>query len=228
MSDAATLAQRLGHTFADPSLLETALRHASWAHEQEDSESNERLEFLGDAVLDVVVSELLYAAHPSWDEGALTRTRAALVRRDTLARQARAIDLGAHLVLGRTEAQSGGAEKASVLANSFEAVIGALYLDGGLEPVRALCERLYGDALREDVEKDPKTLLNEWVHANLGNLTPRYETRDDSGVEGDESRFTVVALIEDRVRGTGSGRTKRAAEREAALEALREANASDE
>jgi ribonuclease-3 len=228
VSGIATLAQRLGHPFSDLSLLENALRHSSWAHEQEDTASNERLEFLGDAVLDVVVSELLYLAHPAWDEGTLTRTRAALVRRDALARLARCLDLGAHLTLGRTEAQSGGAEKASVLANAFEAVIGALYLDGGLAPVRALCERLYGDALHDDAEKDPKTLLNEWVHANIGNVTPRYETREDTGIEGDENRFTVAALVEDRARGTGVGRTKRAAEREAARAALRQAEASSE
>lgn len=222
MSDNDTLAQRLGHDFADPSLLATALVHASLAAEIGLGRGNERLEFLGDAVLDLVVAELLYEAHPDWDEGALSRARAALVKKDALAERARALDLGAFVQLGRSERTGGGAEKASILADCFEAIVGALYLDGGLAPVRALTERVFGDALHDGPETDPKTRFQEWANATRREY-PRYEMRGDSGVEADELRFTVAVTLEGRDWGTGVGRSKRAAEREAARAALRAA-----
>jgi len=215
------LARRLGHVFSDPALLATALTHASAAFERDGSRGNERLEFLGDAVLGLVVARLLYESHPDWREGELTRARAALVNGHVLARQARALGLVDYLVLGRTERRSGGAEKDRVLANLFEAVIGAVYLDGGVEPVQGLVMRCFADALAGDatLQRDPKTRFQEWAHATL-QATPRYAALSDSGVENSEDRFTVSVRVGEEEWGAGSGRTKQAAERAAAAAAL--------
>ncbi len=215
------LFDRLGHEFGDPKLLTTALTHASAAFERDGSRGNERLEFLGDAVLDLVVARLLYAAHPDWREGELTRARAALVNTRFLARQARVLELSDYLVLGKTERASGGEKKERVLANLFEAVIAALYLDGGLEPVFALVQRCFGEALAGDatLQRDPKTRFQEWAHAELRE-TPRYTVLEDSGVEDAEDRFTVAVTVNGEAWARASGRSKRAAERAAAAEAL--------
>ena len=215
------LGERLGMAFRDPELLQTALTHASAAFEQDGTCGNERLEFLGDAVLGLVVAALLYEAHPEWREGELTRARAALVNARALARQARALGLAEYAVLGRTERRSGGAEKERVLANLFEAVIGALYLDGGMEPVQALVRRCFGEALAGDamLQRDPKTRLQEWAHAALRD-TPRYVVAKDTAVEDAEDRFTVEVLLAGESWGRGAGRSKRSAERAAAAEAL--------
>jgi ribonuclease-3 len=212
---------RLGHCFVDPTLLTTALTHASAAFEQDGTRGNERLEFLGDAVLDLVVARLLYAAHPEWREGELTRARSALVNTRFLARQARGLQLSDYLVLGRTERRSGGAEKERVLANLFEAVIGALYLDAGLDAVVRLVERCFSEALAGEamLQRDPKTRFQEWAHAVLRE-TPRYVVLDDSGIEEAEDRFTVAVTVDGETWAEGSGRSKRAAERAAAAEAL--------
>jgi ribonuclease-3 len=217
----AELARRLGHTFADPELLHTALTHASAAFERDGTRGNERLEFLGDAVLGLVVARLLYERHPHWREGELTRARAALVNGRFLARQAHAVGLVDYLVLGRTERRSGGAEKERVLANLFEAVIGAMYLDGGIEPVRELVLRCFGDALSAEstLQRDPKTRFQEWAHATLRE-TPRYAVLEDSGVEDAGDRFTVEVSVSEQSWGTGCGRSKRSAERAAAAQAL--------
>ncbi len=212
-----------GHVFADPALLELALTHPSHAHEQGQGRGNERLEFLGDAVLDLVVAELLFAAHPDWEEGLLTRVRSSLVNTRALAARARSADLGAHLHLGRTEVRAGGADKDSILACALEAVIGALYLDGGLAPARAWVERLFAEALAaaEPPPADPKTRFQEWSHATL-HATPSYATLHDSGAENAEDRFTVELRVAGRRYARGCGRTKRAAERSAAEIALRD------
>jgi ribonuclease-3 len=212
---------RLGHHFHDPALLATALTHASAAFERDGTRGNERLEFLGDAVLDLVVARLLYMAHPDWREGELTRARSALVNTRFLARQARALGLAEYLVLGRTEERSGGADKDRVLANSFEAVIAALYLDGGIEPVFGLVERCFGEALvgEATLQRDPKTRFQEWAHATLRE-TPRYTVLEDTGVEEAEDRFSVAVTVNGEAWARGSGRSKRAAERAAAAEAL--------
>jgi ribonuclease-3 len=217
----AALSERLGHVFREPALLETALTHASAAFERDGSRGNERLEFLGDAVLDLVVARLLYTLHPDWREGELTRARSALVNTGFLARQARALGLPEYLVLGRTERRSGGVEKERVLANLFEAVIGALYLDGGLPPIFALVERCFGDHLEGEatLERDPKTRFQEWAHAERRE-TPRYAVLDDSEVEEADDRFRVAVTLEGEVWAEGRGRSKRAAERAAAVAAL--------
>jgi ribonuclease-3 len=216
----AELSERLGHVFADAELLTTALTHASAAFERDGTRGNERLEFLGDAVLGLIVARLLYERHPDWREGELTRARAALVNGRVLARQARALGLAEYFVLGRTERRSGGADKDRVLANLFEAVIGAIYLDGGIEPVRALVLRCFHDALAADtmLQRDPKTRFQEWAHATLRG-TPRYAVLKDTGVEEAEDRFTVEVSVNEQPWGTGSGRSKRSAERAAAAQA---------
>ena len=217
----------LGHAFGDRELLEAALCHPSYTQEVDGSCGNERLEFLGDAVIDLAAAQLLFEAHPAWDEGHLTRARAALVNRRSLARCAERLELPRHVRLGRGE-RDGGAAKERILANVFEAVVGALYLDAGVAPVLELARRLFAAALAPDSDAfaaDPKTRFQEWAHAR-GRPTPRYVALSDSGVENDECRFEVDVRIEGEVWGRGSGRTKRAAERAAAEAALGRAQAA--
>lgn len=212
----------LGHRFADPLLLDVALAHPSYAHEADGSRGNERLEFLGDAVLDLAVARLLYDAHPGWSEGDLTRARAALVNSRTLAKCARDLGIGGYARLGRTERKTGGADKEKILANVLEALLGALYLDAGLAPVTALAQRLFADLLvpgSDPLAADPKTRFQEWSHAEHGS-TPRYIVVSDTAVENDETRFVVEVRLLGDVCGEGTGRTKRAAERAAAEDAL--------
>jgi len=213
---------RLRHRFASRALLETALRHASWAHEQGGLESNERLEFLGDAVLGLVVASSLYRTQPDWQEGALTRTLHSVVEGRSLAGAARRLELGRFLRLGRTERSSGGAEKARILANGVEALIGALYLDGGLAAAADFVERIFASALAEQagpVGRDPKTELQERLMEREGEF-PSYRLIHDSGIEGDDERFRVEVVLRDEPLAEGIGRTKRAAERRAARAAL--------
>jgi len=214
------LSAELGVAFRDPALLERALTHRSYAFENGGLRTNERLEFLGDAVLDLVVSEALFAWNPDWSEGQLSRARASLVRREGLARRAREIGLPELVQLGGAERRSGGAEKDSILANAYEAVIGALYLDAGLAPVKAQVDgwiaRGLGDAV---AHRDAKTSFQEWAHAAL-QQTPSYQTIGDTGIEDDDLRFTVEVRVGNAAWGTGVGRTKRGAEIAAAADAL--------
>jgi len=224
------LFERLGFVFEEVHLLETALTHPSESYERDGSRGNERLEFLGDAVLDLTIGELLYQAHPEWSEGDLTRARASLVNTVALAAKARSLDLGDYLRLGGSERRSGGAEKDSILAGLFEAVLGAMYLEGGLEPVEALVRRVFPEAHDADgalPEPDPKTRLNEWALARFG-AAPTYRLVDDSGVENADDRFTVELLLDGESWGSGTGRTKRAAEQIAAVRALERGRALDE
>jgi len=219
----------LGYRFDRRSLLEQALRHSSYVHDRSRSEehgddlgNNERLEFLGDAVLAVVVAHALYAAKPDWREGELTRALHAVVEGRSLEKLARSFDVGAALALGRTERHSGGQEKPSILENAMEAIIGAIYLDGGLEAVTTFVEKSFGEALAADatpVRRDPKTEFQERVMATMGEF-PAYRVVHDTLVEGDENRFTVEVLVEGQACARGIGRTKRAGERQAAAAAL--------
>ena len=220
--DLAVFEARLGYSFQDRGLLETAVRHASSAHETAGTTSNERLEFLGDAVMALAVGHLLYEAHPDWEEGDLTRGVQRLVDRPAFAALARRLELAPHLQLGRTEQQSGGRDKDSILSNAMEAVVGAIYLDGGLGAARDFVKSVYSDALGKGaprVEGDAKTRFQEAVMARYGEF-PSYSLERDSGIEGDEQRFTSVALLGNESWGVGSGRTKQAAEFAAALEGL--------
>jgi ribonuclease-3 len=214
---------RLGHAFADPDLLERAFTHPSWSYENDGTRGNERLEFLGDAVIDLVVAHLLFDAHPDWHEGELTRARRALVNNRNLADCARDLELGELVRLGRGERRSGGAGRTRLLANLFEAVVGALYLDGGVAAATGFLRRTLGravDAGGELPDQDPKTRFQEWS-MSVHRVFPGYQTVSDSAVENDPERFEVEVCVDDEPFGRGVGRTKRAAEQEAARAALR-------
>jgi ribonuclease-3 len=218
----ARLEAALGYEFADRSLLEHALQHSSYAHDHAGVSSNERLEFLGDSVVGLVVANALYRAKPDWAEGDLTRALHALVERRSLADLARTLDVGAHLRLGRTELQSAGETKKSILADAMEAVIGAMYLDGGLVAVTDFIERVFADAFAADappVARDPKTELQERAMGLYGEF-PTYQLLKDTEIEGDDDRFEVEARLCGEPLSSGVGRTKRAAERRAARRAL--------
>jgi ribonuclease-3 len=224
----AEVAERIGYRFRDSSLLEVALTHPSAAYERDRTGGNERLEFLGDAVLDLAVARSLFHAHPDWREGDLTRARAGLVNTRSLARRARHLGLGELMRLGRTEQRSGGERKERVLANLFEAVVAAIYLDGGMEPVLGLVERVFGGEIASGalLERDPKTRFQEWAHAQLRE-TPRYRLVHDSGVEEAEDRFAVAVDVAGACWGEGIGRSKRSAELAAADVALEKARERD-
>lgn len=227
--DLEPLEEALGYRFSDRVLLETALCHSSYAHETEGVSSNERLEFLGDAVIGNVVAHLLFEAHPRWKEGDLTRALHRLVDKRALSELARKIDIGPYLRLGRTERRSAGETKTTILADAMEALIGAMYLDGGMEAVVALAFRAFPEALAANaprVGRDPKTAFQERVMAETGEF-PRYCILEDSGIEGDDERFHVEVRVQGEAWGAGQGRTKRSAERAAAERAMQRAEASD-
>lgn len=192
----AALEDALGHRFADRRLLATALTHRSAGRPH-----NERLEFLGDSLLGLIVAEALFERFAEADEGELTRLRASLVKRETLAAVAREIGLGEHIRLGEGELKSGGWRRESILANVLEALIGAAYLDAGLEAARPLVLRLFGERLRAGpragAAKDPKTRLQEYLQARRLPL-PSYET---VGVEGEAHRQRFIV----RCAATGLG-----------------------
>jgi ribonuclease-3 len=218
------LARDLGLEFTDASLLERALTHRSFLNENPTGglEDNERLEFLGDAVLDFVVGEYLYHRFPAGREGQLTSLRAALVRTETLARFARQIQLGRYLRLGRGEAESGGRRRPALLCSGFEALIGALYLDHGIELVTSFVLRLVQPAiptiLAEELNRDAKSQLQEWSQGRW-HLTPTYCTVGERGPDH-AKEFTVEVVIGDEVYGQGQGSNKQAAEQAAATSAL--------
>lgn len=210
--------------FSNRSLLQRALTHRSYVNEHGDAgEDNERLEFLGDAVIDFLAGAFLFQRYPEMDEGRLTRMRAALVNTRQLAALAQMMALGDQLRLGKGEEDSGGRKRASLLCDAFEAVIGAYYLDAGMAAVRAYVEPLLAAAaeriLLGEKEIDAKSQFQEWAQAELG-LTPRYAQLGVSGP--DHSRqYTVEVLVGDEVYGAGSGPSKQAATRAAARAALR-------
>jgi ribonuclease-3 len=225
----ATLEQALGLKFADKSLLQRALTHRSYLNENPHYplEDNERLEFLGDAVLDFLTGEYLYHRFPEMHEGDLTSLRSALVRRGTLAQFARRLQLGERLLMGHGEAESGGRERAATLCAAIEALVGAVYLDQGLAAVETLMVPLVepeiARILRENLDKDPKSLLQETAQARW-QLTPRYRTVEEIGPDH-AKEFTVEVTIGDRAYGQGMGRSKQLAAQAAAQEALNRLNA---
>ncbi|NDJ77592.1 MAG: ribonuclease III [Chloroflexi bacterium] len=216
--------QQIGITFADLSLLQRALTHRSYLNEHPEHvlEDNERLEFLGDAVLDFIAGSLLYHRFPEMDEGRLTRLRAALVRTETLARFASRFHLGEALLLGRGEDESGGRNRQKNLCGAFEALVGALYLDQGMDAALAFAEPLLAGALegimRRSTDKDAKSLLQEWSQATLS-ITPSYRTVRSQGPDH-AKEFTVEVLIGQRVCGEGVGHSKQTAAQFAARNAL--------
>jgi ribonuclease-3 len=213
-----------GFVFRDPLLLQQALTHRSYVneHADEDLSDNERLEFLGDAVLDFVSGEMLFRRFPEMPEGDLTRLRAALVRTESLAALAVKGRLGEALRMGKGEEKGGGRERLNNLCGGFEAVIGALYLDQGLEAVKTfmmpqLLERLE-QVFAEQLDKDARSILQEISQATY-NLTPMYRLVEAFGPEH-EKEFTFEALIGEQVVGQGVGRSKQAASQSAAQNAL--------
>ncbi len=224
MADLAALQQTLGISFNDSSLLEQALVHSSYVNENPDFApvSNERLEFLGDAVLDLVVAEKLYQDLPHSTEGEMTRLRAALVRRDTLARMARTIRLGSYLYLGKGEEASGGRRKPANLAGALEAMIAAIFLDRGSTTTREVILRLFNEELQKIASQgagaDYKSQLQELIQARE-QQTPAYQLVETVGPDHDK-RFTVEVRAGDAVLGRGSGKSKKVAETEAARVAL--------
>lgn len=219
MSDAARdLVGRIGYAFSDTELLEQALSHRSAG-----GRSNERLEFLGDAILDFLVAENLFRRFPRAEEGELTRFRARLVRRETLADIARELGIGQLLRLGGGELKSGGRTRDSILADALEAVLGAIYLDGGLEPCRTVVDVLLGHRVAKlsevDADKDAKTRLQEFLQSRKQAL-PVYVVVATEG-PAHHRRFTVECRLEQDERTvTGHGSSRRRAEQAAARAAL--------
>jgi len=217
--------EQLGYRFSDISLLETALTHRSHAHErsQQSPANYERLEFLGDALLGFLVSERLYQGDAQASEGVLTRRRQSVVRASTLAKASRRLGLGEAIRLGRGEERTGGREKPSLMSDLFEAVLGAIYLDGGIRPARSFVARHLDDALHRShsaggATDDYKTRLQERIQAKL-RLAPRYRIVSTTGPPH-ALRFEVEVLVDDRVLGSGSGSNRKRAEQEAAREGL--------
>jgi len=217
------LQARLGLAFRDQALLRQAFTHTSYVNEHRGKKvkDNERLEFLGDAVLQLTVSEHLYRRYPQLSEGELTRMRAAIVCEPSLVRFAEALDFGRVVLLGKGEERTGGRSRPSLLADAFEAFVGALYLDQGLDAVRAFLDRHLFPHLPGDGQagKDFKTRLQETAQ-NLGLGTPEYRVVEERG-PSHEREFVVEVRIGGRISGRGVGRSKKEAEQQAAAQSLR-------
>lgn len=209
----AKLSEALGHAFGDVRLLRLALTHPSAAH-GDGEQNNQRLEFLGDAVLQLCVSEVLFSRFPKKDEGELTQLRAALVREESLAKAARTIGLGSYLRFDHGEMMTGGSEKPSVLADAMEAVLAAVYLDAGLPAAQAVCARLLGDLSDVRIERNWKSLLQETEQAE-GREAPQYRVVSAEGPPHARV-FHVEAWLSGEKRGEGQGPSKKQAEQEAA------------
>ena len=218
------LEQVLGERFESRVLLRRALTHRSWLNENDEqgAADNERLEFLGDALVDFVAGDFLFRRLPSAKEGELTVLRAQLVKEATLGRIGSRLGLGPHLRLGRGEIQSGGRDRPSILCDAIEALIGALYIDRGYDVAAAACLRWLEPeiqrVLARERAKDPKSRFQEQVQAAL-QVTPSYRTTGETGPDHDK-RFEVEVWVADRIWASGEGRSKAAAARDAARRAL--------
>jgi ribonuclease-3 len=222
------LEDRIGYRFNDPALAELALTHVSAIRgPRTPAASYQRLEFLGDHVLGLAISEMLFRAFPKADEGELSRRLADLVRRETCADVARALDLGDIIRIGPSEAQAGARRRIAILADVCEALIGAVFVDGGYGAAAALVERLWGERMRmKRPLRDPKTVLQEWAQGR-GLPTPLYREVERTGPHHNPE-FRVAVVLPDREPAEGRGRSKRAAEQAAAAAMLsREGIATD-
>jgi ribonuclease-3 len=222
-ADVYPLEDRIDYKFRNPLLLAEALTHPSLGHEtQQRHFDNQRLEFLGDAILQLVITEYLFAHFKDQPEGQLTKLRSRLVSRDALRTHAAALDLGQFLLMGRGEEASGGRARVSILADAFEALIGAIYLDGGLEAAKtfilAQAQGNLEEVEEEPVDINPKGNLQELLQS-ISPRSPVYEVLSQSGPEHDK-RFVVQAVWEGIVLGKGSGKSKKQAETAAAEEAM--------
>jgi ribonuclease III len=219
------LENRLAYSFRQPALLAEALRHSSLVNEQPEAgpalKDNQRLEFLGDAVLNLVVSDLLMARFPAWREGELSRKRAQLVNETQLAAIARQLAIGPHLQLGKGELQNNGREKSSILADALEAVIAAVYLDGGFTPASTLVRGFFSGLLQSPAEaplsRDYKSQLQEMAQQHQ-KITPVYEAIAETGPDHDKTFIARVTI--GTFQSTGSGKSKKSAEQATARSAL--------
>ena len=217
---AQSVARKLGHVFSDEALLKTALTHRSFG-----TPNNERLEFLGDGILDFVIAAALFYRFPNLPEGDLSRLRANLVRQESLHRLALELGIGEVLRLGEGELRSGGAQRPSILADALEALFGAIYLDAGFVAAQGVIEKLYAPLIDElkpgHFQKDAKTRLQEWLQGRKKPL-PRYQLMETTGA-AHEQRFEVACHIDSpALRTIGHGSSRRIAEQVAAEQALKE------
>ena len=223
------LENEIGYVFNDRELLMQALTHSSYVNDRKMDKNlcNERLEFLGDAILEMTSSEFLYSEYPEKDEGELTKLRASLVSETPLAAVAGEIGLGEYLYLGHGEERTGGRTRYSVTSDAVEAVIGAIYLDGGIEPARAFVRKyILNDIENKKLFHDSKTVLQEIVQKyHRGTLT--YRLVKEEGPDHDKN-YGLNALIDEKIIGYGEGRTKKAAEQQAAYSAIKSLNKNAE
>ena len=227
----ADLEHRVGYNFKRPDLLRRALTHSSYAHEVAGGgPDNEPLEFLGDSLLGCLISERLFLSFPDRDEGDLSRYKASLVNAETLAAKARRLGVAPHLLLGKTAEKVGARTKGSLLSDAFEALVAAIYLDGGFEAARSFLDRQFAADLRGLTraglpdERDAKTSLQELLQSR-GQPTPRYQILKESG-PAHRRNFLVGLMLDGKIAARGRGRTRKAAEQAAArkiLQAVREA-----
>jgi ribonuclease-3 len=226
LAELAALQKKLRIRFKNKALLEQALVHSSYINENPGlaSGDNERLEFLGDAIMGSIIAEELYKRFPQFSEGEMTRVRSSMVSQDALCRLAKTIKLGDHLYLGKGEEGSGGRSKPANLSGALEALIAAIFLDRGIAVTRKFVLRLMskkmGKAFREGIETDYKTKLQEMVQAKR-QLRPKYRVIEAVGPAHDR-RFTVEVMVGDSIMGRGSGKSKKSAEAEAARMALQQ------
>lgn len=214
------LQEKIGYTFNDEAILIRALSHSSYVNENHSAgDSNERLEFLGDSVLGLITAENFFKNYKKLPEGELTKLRAATVCEKSLAGFARQLELGKYLLLGKGEILTGGRERPSIQADAFEAIIAAIYLDGGMEAARNFVLKYIEEAIRQQQSiRDYKTMLQEVVQRNPGELI-EYVLTGETGPDHDK-RFEVEVHLNSNVIGRGIGRSKKKAEQEAAREAL--------
>ena len=216
------LEQKIGYRFSDFSYLEHAMRHSSYCNEQKMDRfmNNERLEFLGDAVLELVTSEFLYLNYPKMPEGEATRKRASMVCEQTLALCAKEIELGSYLYLGKGEDHTGGRERASVISDALEALIGAIYLDGGFTSAKEFVERFILNGIEEkQLFFDSKTIFQEMMQS-ITTEPIHYKMVAEEGPDHCKT-FTIELFVGDQSAGIGSGKSKKAAEQAAAYDAIK-------
>lgn len=217
------LQKEIGYSFRNNNLLNNALTHSSYANEKhwKYERNNERLEFLGDAVLELASSNYIFHKHIAMEEGKMTKLRASLVCEMSLASSAREIHLGEYLYLGKGEYRTGGAKRDSILSDAFEALIGAIYLDGGFEPANAfVCQYVLSNIEEKQLFYDSKTILQEMVQSHFHEGTQiTYPIIKESGPDHDKT-FTVICRVNENDYAQGSGRTKKAAEQKAAYETI--------
>ena len=221
--------QKIGYTFQQEGLLRQALTHSSYANEKHMKKlsDNERLEFLGDAVLEIISSDYLYHLHRDWPEGELTKVRASIVCEQTLAFCTRALNLGDYLLLGKGEDQTGGRKRKSILSDAFEAIIGAIYLDGGFANAKEFIHRfVLNNVEHMQLFYDSKTILQEIVQGDEHSGKLEYVLVEESGPDHNKN-YKVEARIGNKSYGCGEGHTKKAAEQEAAYQAILELRKKD-